>query len=267
MLDGVDEGQAGARARTALVVAVNPDRRDALGRELTTAGIEPELATDGRQAERSAKAALPDVLILDQGLPGLALFRLYSTLRGLPGGSDVPIFFVGQTGTDTPTDHYLSAELSLREVVDRVRDDLGLSALPPTAPPPTLGAAVPTTELPPAAAPTEPDLGGSTEVAGPGLATGTSSALAGVTFEPAVDEPRPLLIRRRSTSRAQDPGPQLSPRRNRCGLSARRSAPSRIEPIRSPPWVSRPSPRRRRVRTRGGGDQVHHPANRRATDR
>lgn len=124
----VDGGHPGTRTPTALVVAVDEDRRDQLSRELEAAGLEPVLATDGRQAERSAKVAVPDALVLDQGLPGLALFRLYSTLRGLPGGADVPIFFIGQIGIDTPTDHYLDAGLSLREVVDRVRDELGMPA-------------------------------------------------------------------------------------------------------------------------------------------
>src|SRR3712207_5309199 len=134
MADGIDAGQARPGARRALVVAVDPDRRDALSRELQSVGLEPELATDGKQAERSAAANLPDALVLDQGMPGLALFRLYSALRGLPGGADVPIFFVGQTGTDSPTDHYLAPDLSLREVVDHVRGELGLSPAPPAAP-------------------------------------------------------------------------------------------------------------------------------------
>ena len=131
---------------TALVVAIDEARRDALNRELATAGLEPILATDGKEAERNARAALPSTLILDRGMSGLALFRLYSALRGLPGGADVPIYFVGQTGTDTPTDHYLPGEVSVQEVVGRVRSELGAIS-PVSAPAPS----EPTTTAPPAA--------------------------------------------------------------------------------------------------------------------
>lgn len=111
----------------ALVVTAEPDRGEGFERGLAAAGLDPVIVGDARGADQLVSGALPDVLILDRGMPGLALFRLYSALRSRPGGAELPIYFVGEPGTDTPTDHYLPREASPDEIVDRVRAGLGRS--------------------------------------------------------------------------------------------------------------------------------------------
>ena len=143
MAEGGTPNRTDLGARGALVVAVDPDRRDAYERHLTDAGISSELFEDAKAAERRVAEDLPDVLVLDRGLPGLALFRLYSRFRGLSGGGDVPIFFVGEPGEDTPTDRYLGAESSPGAVVESIGAYLGVpSVAVPVAPDPPAPATI-----------------------------------------------------------------------------------------------------------------------------
>ncbi|MEU1806122.1 response regulator transcription factor [Streptomyces sp. NPDC019937] len=61
-----------ARAVTVMVVDDHPMWRDAVARDLAEAGFDVvATAGDGPQAVRRAKAAEPDVLVLDLNLPGL----------------------------------------------------------------------------------------------------------------------------------------------------------------------------------------------------
>jgi hypothetical protein len=58
--------------------------------------------------------------VLDQGLPRLALFRLYGVAREDRGESRVQVVFVGQDGDTGPDDHYLPGEPSPLTVAAQV---------------------------------------------------------------------------------------------------------------------------------------------------
>lgn len=65
-------GEERARAVRVMVVDDHPMWRDAVARDLDGAGFDVvATAGDGPQAVRRAKAAVPDVLVLDLNLPGL----------------------------------------------------------------------------------------------------------------------------------------------------------------------------------------------------
>ncbi|MEV8062814.1 response regulator transcription factor, partial [Streptomyces antimycoticus] len=64
--------QHDGRPMTVMVVDDHPMWRDAVARDLAEAGFDVvATAGDGPQAVRRAKAAGPDVLVLDLNLPGL----------------------------------------------------------------------------------------------------------------------------------------------------------------------------------------------------
>lgn len=128
----------------------------------------------------------PAVLVLDQGLPRLALFRLYGMAREDEGQPPIQVVFVGQDDDTGPDDHYLPGEPSTSRVAVQVTSLLSRldaagragrapsgsppaaappAASPPRVPQPTLptpaealhGApAAPVSDLPPRAVPTPP---------------------------------------------------------------------------------------------------------------
>jgi hypothetical protein len=70
-----------------LVVDDNQDAADSLGELLALLGYRAEVAYDPAQALALASAAMPEVAILDIGLPGMDGFELGGRLRGLAGGA------------------------------------------------------------------------------------------------------------------------------------------------------------------------------------
>jgi signal transduction histidine kinase/CheY-like chemotaxis protein len=75
------------RGTRVLVVDDNQDAADSLGDLLGALGYSAEVAYDPAQAIALASAAMPQVAILDIGLPGMDGFELAGHLRGLPGGA------------------------------------------------------------------------------------------------------------------------------------------------------------------------------------
>ncbi|WP_143626402.1 response regulator, partial [Streptomyces viridosporus] len=71
MTDTAAEREAGRGPVRVMVVDDHPMWRDAVARDLSESGFEVvATAGDGDQAVRRAKAAAPDVLVLDLNLPG-----------------------------------------------------------------------------------------------------------------------------------------------------------------------------------------------------
>jgi CheY-like chemotaxis protein len=66
-----------------LVVENEPDSRDSLAMLLRLYGHEVEVAKDGTTALQVAGRTLPDVLLMDIGLPGEDGYRVAKRLRGL----------------------------------------------------------------------------------------------------------------------------------------------------------------------------------------
>jgi CheY-like chemotaxis protein len=69
-----------------LIVEDDPESREYMGALLDLWGYRPRLAAEGRTALSLAQEAMPDVVLLDLGLPGLDGFEVAQELRRLPGG-------------------------------------------------------------------------------------------------------------------------------------------------------------------------------------
>lgn len=93
-----------------IVIARDSSRQVQYEASLRVAGT-PALAT----ADPDAGADLlvqhhPSVLVLDSGLPRLALFRLYGLARQDEGTPPTQVVFVGQDDDTGPDDHYLPGD-------------------------------------------------------------------------------------------------------------------------------------------------------------
>ncbi len=79
-----------------LIVDDNVDAADSLSILLHLEGHQTRVAYDGPSAVAAAQAELPDVAILDLGMPGMDGFEVAQRFRELPGGKD--ILLVALTG-------------------------------------------------------------------------------------------------------------------------------------------------------------------------
>ena len=83
-----------------LVVDDNQDAADSLGELLEALGYRAEVAYDPAQAIALASAAMPQVAILDIGLPGMDGFALAAHLRGLSGGAGLKLVALSGYGQE-----------------------------------------------------------------------------------------------------------------------------------------------------------------------
>jgi PAS domain S-box-containing protein len=95
-------------ARRVLVVDDNSDAASALEALLRSLGHETRVAYDGLQALRLAREFLPDVVLLDIGMPGLDGYEVARRLRALKSQSKVKI--VAVTGWGQEADRQRSKE-------------------------------------------------------------------------------------------------------------------------------------------------------------
>ena len=83
-----------------LVVDDNQDAADSLSDLLAALGYRAEVAYDPAQAIALASAAMPEVAILDIGLPGMDGFELAGHLRGLAGGAGLKLVALSGYGQE-----------------------------------------------------------------------------------------------------------------------------------------------------------------------
>ncbi|MCU1399553.1 MAG: Fis family transcriptional regulator [Acidimicrobiales bacterium] len=112
-----------------LVVDDETQIRKALDVNLRTRGYDIDLASTGEDALRLAAAHLPDLVLLDLGLPGVDGLDV---IRGLRGWTEVPIIVVSArfadvdkvAALDAGADDYVTKPFSINELLARVRASL-----------------------------------------------------------------------------------------------------------------------------------------------
>ena len=72
-----------------LVVEDDPESLQMMGALLGLWGYEPRLVPAGPAALEAVEEEMPDIVLLDLGLPGMDGFEVARRLRGQPGGRDV----------------------------------------------------------------------------------------------------------------------------------------------------------------------------------
>src|SRR3712207_5178489 len=116
-----------ARPARVLVVEDDEDIAQVLQRSLRLEGYEVKIAGDGVDALDQFHAFLPDLLVLDLGLPRLDGLEVAKRLR--TDGSDVPILMLTARdalesrveGLDTGADDYLVKPFERQELLARLR--------------------------------------------------------------------------------------------------------------------------------------------------
>ena len=93
---------ASPRIRHVLVVDDNVDAADSLGALLAAWGFSVTVAHDGPAALAALQDTLPDIALLDIGMPAMDGYELAAHLRFQPGCEELPI--VAITGSAGPED-------------------------------------------------------------------------------------------------------------------------------------------------------------------
>jgi two-component system phosphate regulon response regulator PhoB len=112
-----------------LVVDDEPEAIELLEFSLTQAGFNTLRATDGAEAIRKARSALPSLIILDLMLPEIDGLEVCKMLRRDPATKSIPIIMVTAKaaeidrvlGLELGADDYVTKPFSPRELVLRVK--------------------------------------------------------------------------------------------------------------------------------------------------
>jgi len=123
--------------RSVLIAEDHRDLAESLVMGLEPLDVEVRLAFDGGDAVRQAQARLPDVAVLDIGLPVLDGYEVCRRIRALPGGAGVRVVALTTWGTvedrlsgaDAGFDEHWTKPLGLELFRDLTRRQL-LAAAP-----------------------------------------------------------------------------------------------------------------------------------------
>jgi len=129
-----------------LVVEDEPDIRDLIVLHLAREGFRCRTASNGVDALREARAALPDLVVLDLMLPGLGGLEVCRRLRAEPATASLPIIMLTAkadevdrvVGLEMGADDYVVKPFSPKELVARVRAVLRRAQSPASAGAPIL---------------------------------------------------------------------------------------------------------------------------------
>ena len=106
---GADAPQAATSERRILVVDDNEDAADMMGELLTALGFSVQLAHDGPSGLRAAEAFLPEIALLDIGLPAMDGYELARRLRLIPELRRLKMIAVTGYGQETDRARALDA--------------------------------------------------------------------------------------------------------------------------------------------------------------
>ena len=70
-----------------------------LAARLRDPDVELLVCASAREALERIGPSMPDVIVIDDSLPGRDVFRLYGRLRAMPAGAAAPIIFAGHERT------------------------------------------------------------------------------------------------------------------------------------------------------------------------
>jgi DNA-binding response OmpR family regulator len=115
-----------------LVADDEPDALEMIGVNLQTAGYEVLSAADGRGALQQARAAMPDLVLLDIMLPEMDGLEVCKALRRDAATSALPIIMLTARATEIDrvlglelgADDYITKPFSTRELVLRIKNVL-----------------------------------------------------------------------------------------------------------------------------------------------
>ena len=120
-----------------LVVDDDADMRQRLRSVLERSGWRVREAGDGAEALARVAQSLPHLVLLDLTMPVMDGFSFLHRLRGVPGGSDIPVVVLSARDITSAEKERLSearsiikkGEVSLREITDEVRKLTGQASL------------------------------------------------------------------------------------------------------------------------------------------
>jgi two-component system alkaline phosphatase synthesis response regulator PhoP len=115
-----------------LIVDDEPDIIELLAFNLKAEGYEVITATNGMEALNQARAALPDLIVLDLMLPELDGLAVSEILHRLPSTAPIPIIMLTAwkselsrvIGLATGAEDYITKPFSPRDLVSRVNNTL-----------------------------------------------------------------------------------------------------------------------------------------------
>jgi two-component system cell cycle response regulator DivK len=96
-------------AATIMVVDDNEPSRDALSRRLERRGYRILTAVDGQQAVATAQSALPDLILMDLGLPGIDGWEATRQLKAASATRHIPIIVLSAHAMTNDRDLALAA--------------------------------------------------------------------------------------------------------------------------------------------------------------
>ena len=99
----------GASMATIMVVEDNEPSRDALSRRLERRVYRILMAVDGQQAVAMARAELPDLILMDLGLPGIDGWEATRQLKDGIVTRHIPIIVLSAHAMTNDRDHALAA--------------------------------------------------------------------------------------------------------------------------------------------------------------
>jgi DNA-binding response OmpR family regulator len=125
-------------AKRILVVDDNPDVLRLVDQALTAVGYEVTTSPDGRSAVRDGALSLPDLVLLDIGLPDEDGFTVCARLREKPAALACPVIFLTAAGDIDSRLHgfeqgavdYIVKPFHIKELLARIKVHLHQDELP-----------------------------------------------------------------------------------------------------------------------------------------